>query len=49
MPLWEILSLSQMQMVTRVVIVKSNGKIVTAYTNKYFDISMKNIVKQLFG
>ena len=32
-----------------VVVVEATGKIVTAYSNKYFDSAMRAIVKQLFG
>ena len=32
-----------------VVVVESTGKIITAYSSKYFDSTMRNIVKQLFG
>ena len=32
-----------------VVIIESNGKIVTAYSNKFFDETIKGYVKQLFG
>lgn len=31
------------------VIIESNGKIVTAYSNKFFDETIKGYVKQLFG
>lgn len=31
------------------VVVEATGKIVTAYSNKYFDSAMRALVKQLFG
>ena len=31
------------------VVINKAGQVITAYTNKYFDVSMQEVVEKLFG